>query len=322
MKNRFASALAALAVVLGVGAMGVAPAQADEGFVPISATSAQTGNGFVPISKPDPGKHVQPPRKPSGAQGEVNSLATGYYTYAVAEDNQSATGMKADAQITRPWLSPAETHTLWEMALCDYPSTGRNCIELGWTIDNTNSPNVNGSDTTNPHLFVGYWRDGVWTGWNAASPYYHDDPANTTIYAGISLNGAVGGSRHFRIQRNATVPTQWDVGYGTGANGSTWFQRVGWYDTSGSATALTNGTVNEWFGEVAGTTRDATLQCTDMLSGTYPTTTAGHLTENIDLYGNVNPDDITTWVSPAGTTGRNSVRVDATTARMGGTGPC
>lgn len=305
--KRLGAVLVGLIVVAGGAA---APAQADSGFVPISKPSAS-------------GTPIAPPQKPVTAKpGQMSALATLYYSYAIAEDNQTATGMKADAQITKPWLSSLESHTLWEMATCHNVPTGRNCIELGWTIDNSQSSCVNGADTDKPHLFVGVWVDGDYTGYNDCSPYYHDDTSNNTIWAGISLNGAVGQSRHFRIWQNTTVPTQWDIVYGTGANGSTWLQRVGWIDTSSWSTPFAPD-VNQWFGEVVGTSRTPDKECTDMLLGSpaVPTSTAGHLTDNMDLYGNVSPDDISTRVAPTGV-GRGSVRVDFNTARMGGSGLC
>lgn len=249
----------------------------------------------------------------STPSGSRTVLAGPWYTYTLAEDNQSSTGAKSDAIIGNPWKSSLESHTLWETAVCDStPITGRNCIEVGW-VKGTSC-----SITTDPCFFVGYWKNGVFQGWNGGADYYDYAP-NTTIYAGISLAGAVGGSRHFRIQYSNGA---WWIGYGTGANGSTWFNWVGYVDVSGWSTPFTTANVNQWFGEVVSTSRDQTLQCTDDLSNVNTTTTAGHLTTNIDLYGNVNPDDITVNVIPSGITGRGSVKVSSTEARMGGPGPC
>jgi hypothetical protein len=302
--TKLKSALAALVVALGLfGAPGAPVQAAGPDVKPPKPTAADR------VLNPHAAKGG---RALPGVQANRAALAGPWYSYSIAEDNQASTGMKADVEIGDPWKSSAESHTLWEQAVCDdTPVTGRNCIEVGW-VKGTSC-----TAATGPCLFIGYWKNGVFQGWNGGADLYDYAP-NTTIYAGISLNGAVGGKRHMRIQYDNG---NWWIGYGTGANGSTWFDWVARVQVSGWSTPFTSGNTNQWFTEVASTTRDQTLQCTDAGKNVLPTTTAGHLTENMDLYGNVNPDDITVNVIPA-VTGRGAVRVNATTARLGGPGPC
>lgn len=295
---------------------------------PVEAAAKPAPAAVVSVPKPSPKDKVVNPTPKNrdkalptrngvsvSKSGGYSALIAPSYSYAISEDNQSSTGMMADVEIKKPWLSPAESHTLWEMAACDdVNSATKNCFEIGWTIDNTGSVCPNSTD---PCLFVGYWKNNVFQGYNGGADY-HDYAANTTIYAGISLNGAVGGTRYMRIYRDPANGYVW-FGYGTGPGGSTWFDWVGYVNTSGWGPA-TFGT-NQWFGEVVSTTRTQGSQCTDMLSNVTPTSTTGHLTSGMDLYSNVNPDDISVRIAPT-VTGRGSVKVSSSSARMGGGGPC
>ena len=320
--TKFKALLAALALVAG-GLVAAQPAQAVSLLAPskdvVSVPRPSPEDLVVNPNPKNKDKHLPPAGKGyhDKASAYKQARIAPSYSYAIAEDNQSSEGMMSDVQITKPWLSPAESHTLWEMSVCDdVNSATRDCFEMGWTIDNTGTVNGN---TTDPYLFVGYWKDGVFQGYNGGANY-HDYAANTTIYAGISLNGAVGGTRYMRIYRDPSNGFVW-FGYGTGTGGSTWFDWVGYVATSTWTNPPVTFGTNQWFGEVVSTTRTQASQCTDMLSNVTPTTTAGHLTSGMDLYSNVNPDDISVRVSPSGV-GRGSVRVSSTSARMGGPGLC
>lgn len=309
------SLFAAIAVGMATLGASAVPAQA---VSPVEKPSAST---MVPPkpSKKDKVVNPNPPKVRKALptrNGVVESNTGGYsaliapsYSYAVAEETQTSTGMVTETTVENPWLSGYENHTLWELAVCKGTGSSRNCIEIGWTKDNSSSVCAGGNSY--PCLFVGYWKNGVFQGYNGGAGYH--DYSGNAVNAGSSLSTSVGSQRNFRIQYDAANSVWW-VAYNLG-----W---IGWIDGSEFPT-FTTGTSNQAFGEVVSTTRTQGSQCTDMLSITLPTASpaAGHRTWSLDLLSNATAENFNMYVSPT-VTGRAAVKISNTEARLGGPGPC
>lgn len=334
MINRFLGSLVTAILVLAglsVSSSALAATPPDAGaasyidrYVSIAESSALSSaeSLFGPVGKPILNKKRQLVGEgiAPGSSASRSALSTWYYQYAVATFDDTATGLAWDMNVESPWKSSADYHTLEQAAVCK-DGTAMDCIELGWI--KTNSSTVCSAGSSVPCLFVGRRTGGVFGGYNSADASYVDEAANTTINAGISLNGAVGGQRHFRIVHNtSTNPDQWEVWYGTGANGSTWKQRVGyWPDTVWSGN-FTSAGFTELYGEITSDQREQADQCTDMGKNVTATTTAGFKLNNIDLLGVTGEVMDTNFVSPSGLVGRGSAKISNSEFNNGGPGSC
>jgi hypothetical protein len=303
------SVLAALA--LGVAGF-TAPAQAAPApAVPIAATAAAPSSGSeLPKLIPD--------RKGNVRQGNISALATSYYQYARGVfDVPGSTGATWDMTVQSPWMSSLEDHTLAQISVCK-DGTSADCVEFGWIKSQFASACPSGNSV--PCLFAGARVGNVWQGYNSASPYV-DNPSNTTIYRGISLNGAVGGQRNFRVSHNA-AQSRWEFIYGTGLNGSTWNDVVGWIpDSAWGGNFTTAGTI-QFFTEISSANRVQSAQCTDAGTNVLPTSTAGFQFYDIDVYGVTGETMSLNDVVPSGLTGRASVKRSDTDFAAGGPGSC
>jgi hypothetical protein len=305
MTKRFASALLAIMTILGLGVIAT-PAQADSGFVPISADDSSS-------SKPLLNKKHQL----TGASNGVSALAAYNYQYTYVTYDDTHTGISWDMNVESPWKSPLEAHTLSQVAICKDGSVA-DCIEFGWIKSEFASACPAGN--TAVCMFIGYRVGGTFAGYNAGA-YYHDNPSNTTIHRQISLNGAVGGQRNWRVVHNA-AQNRWDVIYGTGPNGTTWNDVVGWIDDAAWSNTFTSSGFSEIYTEITSDQRVQSAQCTDAGTNVLPSSTAGHRVWNIDLLGVTGEVMDTAAVSPSGLTGRGAVKVSNSEARLGGPGPC
>lgn len=336
MMKKFWGSLFAAALVL-TGLLVPQVAQASAGFVPISkpapsvsissdAMSTTVAPGLM--TKPILNKNRQlvglngPAAKKSSAPSSAPSSAlatTWYYQYTASTYTQTHNAVSWDMDIRSPWKSSLEFHTLAQIAVCK-DGTVDDCIEFGWIKSNASSICAAGPDV--PCLFTGRRTGGNFGGYNAADTSYVDDSANTTIWAGISLNGAVGGQRNFQVIHNSSA-NAWEVWYGTGANGSTWKQRVGYFPDSIWGGNFTTAGFTELYTEIVSDQRVQSAQCTDAGTNVVPTTTAGFRMNNITLSGRTAAQYMdSTFVSPGGLTGRGVVKISDTEGRYGGPGGC
>lgn len=307
MIKRFAVGLAALVAALGLGA--AAPAYA----APVPA---------VPIAAPAPA--AEPVKMIPNRQGalvgggQVSAFGPPwYYQYQRAAFNNAAVpGVRFDMNVESPWKSAAEDHTLSQVAICK-DGSAQDCVEFGWIKSDYATACPAGN--TAVCMFAGARVGGVWQTYNGGP--YVDNPSNTTIHRQISLTGAVGGQRHWRIERDAVQP-RWNFVYGTGPNGSTWSDIVGWVPDSAWGGTFTSGGYTVLYTEVVSDQRVQSAQCTDAGTGVTPTTTAGHRSWNIDVVGTSAENMSLNDVVPAGLTGRASIKVSNTEARYGGGGGC
>jgi hypothetical protein len=306
------SVLAALA--LGVAGF-TAPAQAAPA-VPITAPAAAApSDAPPPKAMPDRQGRIVVPGSSDTAR---SALATYYYQYTRDVIDPANDGVSWDMNVQSPWKSSLENHTLAQVAVCQ--DNIDDCIEFGWikAESSTSCPAGN----TAVCMFAGVRVNNTFLGYNGSGSGWVDDPANTTIHRQISLNGAVGGQRHWQVIHNAT-DAQWEVWYGTGPNGSTWKQRVGWFPDSLWGGTFTRADYVQFYTEVVSDQRVQSAQCTDAGTNVTPTTTAGFRFNNITL---INPASTQTMavndVVPSGLTGRGSIKISDSESRNGGPGGC
>jgi hypothetical protein len=307
--KRILSAFAALAVAAGLGLSASQPAQAGNGFVPIVkplADSTPVGPTKAIIGK-DRKVHQD-------ERAGVSALVTNEYGYTVAAMDGTGTGITWDMNIEDPWKSPAEVHTLAQTAICKDGSTD-DCVEFGWIKGSATSVCPAGAGLV--CLFAGVRVGGVWRGYQGTE--WVDNASNTTINRQTVMTGAIGSQRHFEVRHNA-ASSRWEVWYGTGVNGGTWKDIVGWFPDSVWGGNYTSATYTIMYTESVSQQRDATLQCTDHGTNVQPTTTAGFKMNNLDLLGTTT-EVMNNFISPT-VTGRGSVKVSNTEARLGGPGPC
>jgi hypothetical protein len=199
----------------------------------------------------------------------------------------------------------AALHSLAEVAFGTADS--KNYVEVGWTVDGVG---VNGSDTTNPHVFVGTWVNGNFSGYNAASGTDWVDNAAYSVNVGDSLSTVVGSDKQFGLQH---FNNAWWFSYD-----SQWLGHVPDSHWSSQGITFTAADTFYAFGETY--FDNTSLPCGQMGDGTTPTATTGPRIGNF-LYasGSVNTPNLTlTTGSPY-----SAVFVNSTTTktfRYGGFG--
>lgn len=312
--RRALSVLAALA--LGVAGF-TTPATAQAATtpaVPIVAPAAAAAPSDAPPPK------AIPDRKGNivvNGGGQIGALATYYYGYTRTVLDPANSGISWDMNVESPWKSPLENHTLAQTAVC--ANGVDDCIEFGW-IKARSATSCPAGETA-VCMFVGARVGGNFLGYNGAGSGWVDNPSNTTIHRQISLNGAIGQQRHWRVVHNA-AQSRWEVGYGTGPGGSTWYDVVGWFPDSLWGGAFTQADYAQLYTEHVSDQRVASAQCTDAGTNVLPTATAGFAFTNIDLLGTTGDVMTTNNVLPAGLPGRASVKVSNSESHNGGPGGC
>lgn len=238
--------------VVAQSLMGSKPPEGD----PLKLGKQITGNphaGNAKLDRSVKGRAV-PPRVPGNFTAKKAPAGT-YYKYAVGNQVLStpSTGVSAILNVTKPYVNPTyDWHTLTELSA---QSDDGQIVEVGWTRDQyTYGDN-------NVHLFVYHWVNGTPTCYDGCG--WVDYSANTTSYAGMSLENVLQTTKVFAIERTATA---WWIGYDGQWIGS--FPDTIWSSATPSVTNFNQVEVFQGFGEVAAGTN--TSSCADMGAGPTP----------------------------------------------------
>jgi hypothetical protein len=196
--------------------------------------------------------HQLPPANHSA--GSFRALSGGT-TWVWAGGDQTlaagstAGGAAASLLVAEPYIDSAhDNHTLAEVAARN--ASNGNTIEVGWTVD----PSLNGG-STQPFLFTGAWKLGVFLGYNATATGYVDNGSNP-VNAGANLHSVAvdptftNRIKQFLIQYDNTVAC------GSDPSGGWWVKYAGVYvgcyqNSIWGAGAFTTVNNAEYFGEVA-----------------------------------------------------------------------
>ena len=283
MIKRFSLALLLLVSLLFAGTAG-APAPASA--APTSAPNATGLMGSRPPSG-DPlsyGKQIKsnpaknPARSAKGAPTPpsfvpIKKTPGGpYYKYAVGKQFPATppTGVSALLTIAKPYTNPTyDWHSLTEIAV--QSADEQQIVEVGWTRDQyTYGDNL-------VHMFVYHWVNGQETCYDGCG--WVDYAANTTTYAGMSLESWLQSEAVFAIERTSNA---WWIGFGL--PGSTeWignFPDALWTGATPSVTTFKQVNLFQGFGEVAA--GSASASCADMGSG--PTMVTASPTAGAKIY--------------------------------------
>lgn len=138
-----------------------------------------------------------------GTGGVAHAAAT--FFYATGSQAISNTGTTATMTIATPSVASGDFHSLMELSV--QSSDQQQTVEVGWTVDTTG---VNGTDHTNPHLFVYYWVNGVQKCYNTNCTGFVQLTGTGIPQAGQVLANSTG--KHFGIVHGGT-PSGWWVSY-------------------------------------------------------------------------------------------------------------
>jgi hypothetical protein len=335
--------------LLAAGLAGVAaPAQAATPVTAVTPSAAFANDPHDPLASslakppsappkifktlPSP-KGVKISKKaPPAASGGMSTFSTcpvACYYYNVGSQGFASapfpTGDYANFSVNTPSvpvLNSTDYHTLAEAAVQKTTSNGlQQTIELGWTIDNQG---VNGADHTNPHIFLGWWKNGVFTCYNGCGwvPY-----AGATYTIGQLIPGTTtalkfgwqydSGNWWGWVSNTAGTVGGW-IGY---LPGTLWTSN----NTYGTAvTGFSDADLVQNFGEIAANNTPASTDCTDMGSQTLATTTAGASIGSVS-YPNIAVGSVNVYwhESPAGIQPYwNAESLSTRTMRYGGPGGC
>lgn len=254
----------------------------------------------VEMQGPTPGLRVSKSIPGSGNQrksslGTSSLLSSSYYLYNVGSQAYAAKGVSANSTIgcqSGSLNTATDYHTLGEITV--EGGTGQvNIVELGWTCD----PAVNGGSSA-PHLFMGYWVNGVFQGYNGGAHFTRVTGACDLIGTAVPTGGQT--APKFAIQ-------QW--------NGAWWlFYNTCWLGKVDNAAwtgvgGFTTTNYIQAFGELAGS---EAKPCSDIGTG-YPgtnTTSPNYaarfssvlfLRENGDPLGDYPTTDVNLSVRPVPT---------------------
>jgi hypothetical protein len=228
------------------------------------------------------------------------AMAAGpYYFYNSAFQTVNSDGALVNITIEKPYLDTArDYHSLAELVVVKTISGQRNIVEMGWNVD----PTVNGD--TQSHLFIAWWKNGVFQCYNAVCPGFIDfTPTNTADNPGVSLTAAPNSiplhtSKQFAIQH---------------ANGAWWFgfnsQWIGYINDTSWGNGFTSGDGIQAFTELAAGTL---TPCSDMGNGKLGDQTAnlsGRI-GSLQLFGTTTPPAWTTPVTTPSSASPNEYKAD------------
>lgn len=311
MRHRIISALASLALIMGLGA---APAVAS----PV-AGSAVAFDAANPPPRYSPA--IEKARTLKGIKGLpkgkiVNGkgwnpnakLLTGpYYFYAGAWQilgaGESATTYDVNLNIEAPYLDTTnDAHTLAEQAI--QSSDTQQTVELGSTHD----PSVCGAGNS-PCLFAGSWKNGVFLGYNTG---FVDYAPNATDLGDTLTTGTV--KRFYSTYSGGvwwmSYESQW-VGYFPGSI---------WTNAPNSVTFDKGGVFNGFY-EVATKSTGDTTPCTDMGNGKLASDTTSARSYSNAISGTLPGAIANNFVGyDTDGTGYTHVQTTARTTRTGGPG--
>lgn len=183
-----------------------------------------------------------------------------FYYYGVGKQDPAVppSGVSAVMGIYKPYINPTyDFHTLAELAV--QSADEKQIVEVGWTRDMATYGD------NNVHLFVYHWVNGQETCYDGCG--YVDYAANTTTYAGMSLESVLQTEKVFAIQRTATG---WWIGYGP-SGATQWigsFPDTLWSSATPSVTNFKQVNLFQGFGEVAA--GSVSSSCADMGTGPTP----------------------------------------------------
>lgn len=223
--------------------------------------------------KLDPGERFSPPLRKSVRGGSVARLLTGpYYHYNLGRDFTNSNpsgppaGLTANFTIHSKNIDVADggIHSLTQFAFREVtgmnPATDEQIVEFGY------ASNVAVFGDNLPRLFGSKWEDstwcGSWTGSGTCGGAFVDNALNS-INLGGSINGAVGNSRQFTVQYDATTPA--GGGFWLGYNGS-W---VGYFPKTGSGWPVNfdQARTVDVYGEMTTNEEPLSVDCTGMGDG-------------------------------------------------------
>ena len=238
--------------------------------------------------------------------GSTTSLLAVNYFYNVGRQTltapDSSSGAYGNFRIQKPYVDSLSYHSLAELAVQSADS--QQIVEVGFNVD----PGLYGD--SNPHIFVGSWKNGVFQGYNAANTQWVDYASNAQN-AGASILADVDLSKSMSYQVDGSG--NWWATY----NGA-W---LGYFKASNwTGLNFTRGYLHQWFGEVAS---QETQPCADMGNGYQGTRTdvVPARIGSIALYGTTTAASVTPATEPSTSSPQYVPAVNsATTFRYGGPG--
>jgi hypothetical protein len=187
-----------------------------------------------------------------------------YLYQGAAQGGQTETSVAAQITVNQPVVKSTDYHSLVELSIAS--TDGKQIVEVGWIVDRTG---INGTDLTNPHLFVGAWVNNNFLGYNNAAGSGWVDNTAVATNAGASLASYVGAATP-PIFGMVHYNSAWWVSFDGNYIGD--FPDTLWTGATPSVTTFTVFNVFQGFGEVAANlTSPTTTTCTDMGSGVLPT---------------------------------------------------
>ncbi len=259
----------ALAMLLAAFATMVSPASPSQATPKPTPDSAIRG-GLPPKKLPT----AKVPKRSPLATSKTKTTACPTYgsltvcwDYATRKQTliDSADGMSIDASVVKPTLYGGDHHSLAQMTLIDGTYGNENVVELGWTVD----PGTYGG-SSNPHLFVSHWINGIWQCYNCG---FVNAPGAPFV-PGSNLFSHIGTVKSFKFEYVATGTPRWEASY----NGSV----MGHFPASIWSGAFTDFDQSQAYGEVA-TSRNPSE--TDMGSGVLAGPAQGAQFSNYALTG-------------------------------------
>ena len=242
-------------------------------------------NPTRPVAIYGPKSHPVPERAIGGIR--VEEADDSGYLYAGASQRVNNDGTWADITVAKPYVAPADDHTLAEIAV--ESTDEQQIVEVGWIV---------GSGDPEPRLFVYHWVNNQETCYNGCG------------YVQTSTRYAPGqklplGVQEFRIQH---FSGRWNLGYG-----GEWF---GYFPDSLWGGRYTSSGVVQWFGEVSAAS--TTRTCTDMGNGQSASSNSA-ASFKIGFFNGTNVRTDTYATNSSFYSIRNQ---DSQTLRFGGGGAC
>jgi hypothetical protein len=239
------------------------------------ASSAQAAKGISVEVPPKPTKQDKPYKASAKEKSAAKGSPTGFSTfacpcfnYAVARQTlpsgATGAGIAANLPVENTFLktnTPYEYHTLAQLHV---QSPGNESIEFGVTVDDAVFPD------TQPRLFAGYRKNGVFQGYGVG---FVDYAANTTNTYGTAVAVTPGTQKRFEVRYSGG---NWWLGYDLA-----W---IGYFPGSlfTSPDTFTSGNLFQAFLEVAAPNVQS---CSDMGNGLPVSNTSASKIDGINLTG-------------------------------------
>jgi hypothetical protein len=240
--------------------------------------------------------------KKGNQNAEFTTFACPCYNYVVAKQQLGAgiigDGLGANLEIEAQFLKSTDYHGLSQLAL---QKTGGQAIEFGTTVD----PALFGN--SQPHIFAGYRKNGVWAGYGVG---FVDYAPNTSYTYGTQL--PTGTAKRFLIQYSA--------GNFWLAYDGAWIGYIpGTVFTAAPSVTFISGDLFQVFMEESGSTVQS---CSDLGNGLPASDVNAGRLGSISIYGTVptTATVVTASVIPSTAIGYTVTALSARTVRGGGPG--